>query len=81
MRTIAQGLGSAMFAATKIHRLGFFGVVFHRGELAAFVRTIAKGLRLALAAGAPVVVFTRFNITGVGGLLGDMGFHEVFLLI
>ena len=81
VRTITQGLGSAVFATAKIHRLGFFGVVFHRGERAAFVRAIAKWLRLALPAGAPVIVFTRFHIAGVRGLLGDMGFLGVFLFI
>jgi len=73
--TITQGLGGAVFATTEIHGLGFFCVVFHRGERAAFVRAIAKWLRLALAARAPVVIFARFHMTGVGGLLGDMGFH------
>jgi hypothetical protein len=81
VRTITQGLGSAVFATAKIHRLGFFGVVFHRGERAAFVRTIAKWLRLALAAGAPVVIFARLHIAGVRGFLGDMGFHGLFLLV
>jgi hypothetical protein len=77
VRTVTQGLGCAVFATAKIDRLGFFGVVFHRGERAAFVRAIAKWLRLALAAGAPVVIFTRFHITSVGGLLSDMGVHGV----
>ena len=63
--TIAQGLGGAVFATTKIHRLGFLGMVFHGGEFAAFVRAVAKRLRLALSAGAPVIVFTRFDVAGV----------------
>jgi hypothetical protein len=81
VRTIAQRLSRTVFATAKIHGFDFFGVVFHRGERAAFVRAIAKWLRLALAAGAPVIIFARFHMTGVGGLLGDMGFHGVFLFI
>lgn len=35
--TIAQGFGGAVFATTKVHRLGFFSVVFQGSEFAAFM--------------------------------------------
>jgi hypothetical protein len=50
------------------------GRVFRRREFGAFVAAVAKGLGLALAAGAPVVVLAFFDIDGERGFAAISGF-------
>jgi hypothetical protein len=66
-----------LLAATEINRLAVVGREFGRDEFRAFVAAVAKGLGLALAARAPVVVLAFFDIGGEWGLCCDFGFrHE-----
>jgi hypothetical protein len=59
---VAQRLVATGFAATKIDLPAFSGAVFHRCEAAPLVRSIAKRLVLALAAGAPPVVLPLLHV-------------------
>ncbi len=58
VRTIAEDAVGALFAGAEIHGAVFFGGVGNGGEVGALVRSVTKGLRFALTAGAPVVGFT-----------------------
>jgi hypothetical protein len=64
MATVTQRLVCRGLASAEVHILAFGGTVFHWGKAAALMRTIAKRLILALAAGTPPVVFPLLNLDG-----------------
>jgi hypothetical protein len=69
------GVG-AVLAPAKIYGFGLGRYELHRGEIAALVTSVAKGLATALAAGTPVVAFTGFDFHGIRALLGDLRFRH-----
>ena len=73
MRRIAQSTILALLAAAEIDGLAFLGRVFGRRKFAPFMRSIAKRLAGAFAAGAPPIAFPGLNRDGIGGLLGHFG--------
>ena len=77
VRTVAQWLACALLAAAKIDGFIFGGVEFGGCEGRAFVRAVAKGLRLAQTTSAPVVVSTGLDWCGVRGFLGNVSVHGV----
>jgi hypothetical protein len=72
--TIAEDSVGALFAGAEIDGAVFFGGVRNRGEVGAFVGSIAEGLGFTLSAGAPVVGFACDNGDGSGGFLSDFWF-------
>jgi hypothetical protein len=82
VRTIAQGLATTVFAAAKIDGVSRVSGIFNRCEAAAFMRAVAKWLRLALAAGAPPIVFSCFDLGCEGRFLRNIRMrigHDVLL--
>jgi hypothetical protein len=71
---VAENRVGAVLATAEINGLGFLGLEFYGREIASRVAAVAEGLDGALAAGAPVVAFTCFNVDGKGSLLGNLGF-------
>ena len=74
MTAVAGGLVLGSFAGAEKDRLAGFGGIGDGGEVRALVRSVAKRLRLAFAAGAPVVRLTFFNVYGDGFCSGYDGF-------
>ena len=68
----------AVLAAAEIDRAALFSGVRSRGEGTSLMGSVAERLRGALAAGAPIVGFTLFNIDGNGGFLSNDGFGHGF---
>ena len=71
MRTVAQRLVAAVFTAAEKHALAGVSCVFHWRDGRILVTAIAEGLLAALAAGAPEVEFTLFNLNGIWRFLRD----------
>jgi hypothetical protein len=68
---IAKDATFAALAATKVCRLGFYGLEFYRREAAAGVASVTEGLRLAQSTGTPVVARACFNLNGIWTFLRD----------
>ena len=60
-----------MLAAAVVDSSVLLGSVGYRRKTASRVCAVAEGLSGALAAGAPVVGLTGFDLDGDGGFLGD----------
>ncbi len=75
---VAKGPVTGMLAAAKPYPGLFADLQFHRREVTALVRAIAKRLTGGFATGAPPVS-AGFQFHGVGGSLGDSGFGHVGL--
>jgi hypothetical protein len=58
---VTQGLGCTGFATAKIHLLALGGAVLDWYKAAAFVGTVTKRLRFALATRTPPIVFALLN--------------------
>jgi hypothetical protein len=72
--TVAKHAVSALFATAEVDSAVFFGGVGNRGEVGAFMGSVAEGLGFTLSAGAPVVGFACDNGDGSGGFLSDFWF-------
>lgn len=70
MASIAKWFFATGLAAAKINLLARICTVFDRCKRAAFVRTVAKGLCLALTARAPPVIFALFHVDCEGCVCG-----------
>jgi hypothetical protein len=77
--TVAQRLIGSGFASAKECFAILFCGVFHRLEIAAFVRAIAKWLFRALTAGTPKVGFARFNFYSEWFVSSTSGFGHLNL--
>lgn len=80
MVAVAERPVAGMLAATEINRAVFFGGVGLGCEPGSFVRAVAHGLILALAACAPVVGFPGFNGYWIRRFLGNVWFVHNFVL-
>jgi hypothetical protein len=78
---VAQGLGCTGFATAKIHLLALGGAELDWYKAAAFVGTVTKRLRFALATRTPPVVFALLN-RDCEGCVGsaNRGRHEISFL-
>lgn len=81
MRAIAQRRISGCLAAAKERLLGAFRGILHWLKICPLVATIAEGLFLTLAAGAPPICFAFFNIYGIGRFLRNDGIGHFFLFL
>lgn len=75
MRAVAQRLVRAVLATAEIDALAVRSFPLHRLEVTTLMRTIAEGLLLALAAGAPEVALARLDLDRVRSFLCDVGLH------
>ena len=73
MASVAESAFAAVFAAAEVNGAIFFSLVLGGGEFTALVCTVAEGLVLALAAGAPVIGLAGLDRGRVGAFLGAMG--------
>jgi hypothetical protein len=79
MGAVAQRAVAALLAAAKVNRRAFDSGVFLRRELGALMAAVAKRLRLALAATAPVVILAILDFDGEWGFACDLrSAHNVF---
>lgn len=69
MRAIAKGRVLRMLAATEINGFAFLKGNHLRCKFRALVAAVAERLFLALATGAPKILFTCLYLYGVGGFL------------
>jgi hypothetical protein len=78
MRTVAEGGSFRVFALAPGHGFGLANINFHGRELGSFMGTVAKGLFLGLAAGAPIVG-SCFGLLNRRRFLSDnWSFHRQF---
>jgi hypothetical protein len=61
-----------VFAAAEVQSPVFAGFIFQRGEICAFVGTIAERLSGTFTASAPEIFTAAGDIDSVGTLLGDI---------
>jgi hypothetical protein len=73
MGAIAERTLFGVLTGTEIDGAIGFSLIRHRRERRALVSAVAEGLRLAVAARAPVVGLTGFDEHRDGRLLRDMG--------
>ena len=80
MRTITERTIFCVFAGAE-KRL-FIGICRprQRREVGAFMRSVAEGLVLRLAARAPIIGFTGFDVDGEGALPAMWGVVMVMFL-
>ncbi len=71
--SVAQGTLLRVLARAEVDRAVGLSLVGNGREGRTFVRAVAEGLVLAVAAGAPVVGLAGFDEDGDRRLLGDMG--------
>jgi len=65
---VAKGLIGSSLADTKVQGFRFAGVILERGEPAALMLAVAKGLVLAFATGTPVIGFALLHSNGERGV-------------
>jgi hypothetical protein len=73
MRPITKGTFLRVLACAEVDRAVGLGLVGNGRERRTFVRTVAEGLVLAVAARAPVVGLAGFDEDGNRRLLRDVG--------
>jgi len=73
MRAITERAILGVLAGTEERLLIRIRRPSQRREVGAFVRAIAEGLVLRLAAGAPIIGFAGFNVDGEGGFASTVG--------
>lgn len=69
MAAITEWSAAGFFAAAQVSCFGFFCGECNGLEASSLVRAVTEWLVLAAAAGAPVVGFSSFNFSGIGGVL------------
>jgi hypothetical protein len=70
---VAQRALLGMLTGTEVDRAVGVCLIRYRREGGTLVGPIAEGLRLTVAAGAPIVGLASFNEDGDGRLLRDVG--------
>ena len=80
MWPITQRFIVTVFAAAKINRFVFWGIIFYWRKACFFMRAIAHWLSFAEPAGEPVIALSRFDLNWVWGFLWDMRFHWLLLI-
>ncbi len=71
MTTVAQRGFVGVLASAKKYRGRLRRGIFHGSEFAALMTTVTKRLFNALATGTPIIGLARFNLDGIGTLLGN----------
>lgn len=77
MAAITKRLVLGMLAGAEINRLIPFGDILQGRKPGALVRSVAKWLRLTLAAGAPPIFVTLFDIHFTGFFLSNHRFGHL----
>lgn len=75
VRTITKGTIDAVFTTTQVNCFGFFCSKCYGLEVSGLMTSVAKGLRLALTAGAPIVALTSLDFYSVRFFLWDGWVH------